>query len=51
MVSIEEKIAVVQCYIHHKKNIEVKINYPQNIRQLALLDKAYLIAVKHLKNA
>ena len=50
MVGILEKIALVQCYIHHKKNIEVNINPPSNINDVFLLEKAYSVAQNYFSN-
>lgn len=44
-------IALVQCYIHHKKGVEVDIVPPRNGREYVLLRKAYDIAVKFLRTA
>jgi len=46
---IKNKIATVQCYIHHVKNIEVDITPPTNVRQQMLLDEAYLTARKYFQ--
>ena len=45
----EEMIALVQCYIHHKKGVEVNIVPPRNGRQYLLLRGAYDIAVKFFR--
>lgn len=45
--SIEEMIAIVQIYIHHRKNVEVQIEIKTQ-RDLALLTKAYGIALNWL---
>ena len=37
-------IAIVEIYIHIRKNKEVKINPPTNIRGLMILSKAYQYA-------
>ena len=47
MTSIEEMIAIVQVYIHHRKNKEVQIKI-ENARDVILLTKAYNIAIKWL---
>lgn len=47
--SLFEKIALVQCYIHHKKNVEINIQPPSNLRQLKLLDIAYKEAKNYFK--
>jgi len=43
-------IATIQCYIHHKKNIEVVINLPRNIGEINKMQKMYLIASAYLKS-
>jgi len=43
-------IATIQCYIHHKKNIEVVINLPRNIGEINKMQKMYLIASDYLKS-
>ena len=40
---VEQMIATVQIYIHHRKNVEVNIQIRNN-RDLLLLTKAYNIA-------
>ena len=40
MNNVKEMIATVQMYIHHRKNIEVKIDI-RNTRDLFLLTQAY----------
>jgi hypothetical protein len=47
MNSIEQMIATVQIYIHHRKDVEVKINI-RNLQDVAKLTRAYNIAVKWL---
>lgn len=49
MISIIEKIALVQCYIHHKKNVEVVINPPTTLREIHLLNSAYKTAKEYFK--
>jgi len=44
MSSVQEMIAIVQIYIHHRKNKEVQIAFPNTPRRMALLLKAYDIA-------
>jgi len=44
-----EIIAVIQCYIHHIKNIEVVINLPRNIGEIKKMQKMYLVADEYLK--
>jgi len=43
MKSIDEMIAIVQMYIHHRKDVEVKIAI-RNQRDLILLTRAYNIS-------
>jgi hypothetical protein len=47
MNTIEEMICIVQLYIHHRKEKEVQISI-NNTRDLFLLNKAYVIALKWL---
>jgi len=49
MQSVEQMIAIVQIYIHHRKNEEVKISPPTNNRQMLKLIKAYNIATVWLE--
>jgi len=42
-------IATIQCYIHHKKNVEVVINLPRNIGEIRKMQEMYLIASAYLK--
>ena len=50
MNEIKQMIALVQCYIHHKKGIEVEINLNQfnNPINVLLLRQAYEVAIKNL---
>jgi hypothetical protein len=45
---IRERIAVVQCYIKHMKDIDINIRYPHTLRDKTLLNKAYEVAINHL---
>jgi hypothetical protein len=47
--SIEEMIAIVQIYIHHRKGKEVKIAIT-SARDIMLLTKAHSIALNWLNN-
>ena len=49
MTTISEMIAVVQMYIHHRKDVEVQI-YIRDLRDVALLTEAYQIATEWLTN-
>lgn len=49
MATIEEMIATVQIYIHHRKNKEVQIKI-RTQRDLILLTRAYTIALTWLNN-
>jgi sulfur relay (sulfurtransferase) DsrF/TusC family protein len=49
MSSVQEMIAVVQLYIHHRKNLEVNI-YIRNSRDMFKLIKAYEIAKVWMSN-
>jgi hypothetical protein len=44
-----QMISVIQCYIHHKKNIEVKINLPRNIGEIKIMQTMYEIANQYFK--
>ena len=41
-------IAVIQCYIHHRKGIEVGINLPRNIGEIKKMQEMYMIANAYL---
>ena len=41
-------IAIVQCYIHHVKNIQVNIQEPRNQHEQELLHIAFRVATKYL---
>lgn len=45
-----EIIAKIQCYIHHKKDIEVAIQLPANIGQIKKMKQMYAIASEYLKS-
>jgi hypothetical protein len=45
-----EMIATIQCYIHHKKNVEIDIALPANIGQIKKMQKMYAIANEYLKS-
>jgi len=47
--SVEEMIAIVQIYIHHRKGKEVQIEI-RNARDIMLLTKAHSIALNWLNN-
>lgn len=42
-------IAVIQCYIHHVKGVEVVINLPRNIGEIKKMQQMYKIAQEYLK--
>lgn len=42
-------IAVIQCYIHHIKNVEVVINLPINIGEIKKMQQMYKIASNYLQ--
>lgn len=48
MATVNEMIAVVQMYIHHRKDVEVKIAI-RDFSDIAKLTMAYDIAVKWLR--
>jgi len=43
-------ISVIQCYIHHKKEIEVGIDLPINVGQIKKMQQMYLIAAAYLNS-
>ena len=43
-----QQIALVQCYIHHLKDVEVNIAFPHSLRDKQLLYKAATIAQTYL---
>jgi len=45
-----QMIAAIQCYIHHKKNVEVNIALPTNIGQIKKMQQMYLIANEYLNS-
>ena len=45
-----EIIAVIQCYIHHVKGIEVAINLPRNIGEIKKMQQMYLVASAYLNS-
>ena len=47
---VSQMIAILQIYIHHRKDVEVNISIPTNARQMLLLQKAYSEAVEWLEN-
>lgn len=47
-ITIEEKIAVVEVYIHHKTDKQIRVS-PRNIN-LGLLNKAYDVAINWMNN-
>ena len=50
MISTAYKIAVVQCYIHHLKGVEVDIIIPQTFDEAIKLEKAYKVAKSYFEN-
>ncbi len=48
-MSYGQIIAVIQCYIHHVKNVEVVINLPRNIGEIKKMQQMYLIAEAYLR--
>lgn len=48
-MSYGQMIAVIQCYIHHVKNVEVQINLPRNIGEIKKMQQMYLIAENYLR--
>lgn len=49
IASVEEMIATVQIYIHHRKDKEVNVKI-RNGRDLILLQRAYSTALNWLNN-
>ena len=49
MRNVEEMIAIVQMYIHHRKDVEVQIKL-RNLEDIAKLTMAYNIASEWLTN-
>lgn len=49
-IPITVKIKVVQDYIYEKKSKSVKIEYPRDMRQLDMLNFAYMIAYKNYQD-
>jgi len=45
-----QMIAAIQCYIHHKKNVEVSINLPRNIGEIHKMQQMYSIAAAYLNS-
>jgi hypothetical protein len=45
-----EMIATIQCYIHHKKDVEIDIALPANIGQIKKMKAMYAIANEYLKS-
>jgi hypothetical protein len=43
-----EIIATIQCYIHHKKNVQVVINLPRNIGEIKKMQEMYKVASAYL---
>jgi len=48
MIRDMQKVALVQCYIHHATGKEVSISQPINARQKMLLNKAIVVAQQNL---
>jgi hypothetical protein len=49
-IPITAKIKLIQDYIYHKKGTSVKIVYPIDMRQLDMLNYAYMIAYKNYQD-
>lgn len=45
-----QMIAMIQCYIHHVKNVEVLINLPRNVGEIRKMQQMYNIAVEYLNS-
>ncbi len=48
-MSYGQMIAVIQCYIHHVKGVEVVINLPRNIGEIKKMQQMYKIAQEYLQ--
>jgi len=48
MINTLEKIAMVQCYIHHMKGVDVDIEVPRTINHMMLLDQAFIVARNYI---
>lgn len=48
-MSYGQIIAVIQCYIHHVKGVEVVINLPRNIGEIKKMQQMYKIAQEYLQ--
>jgi hypothetical protein len=49
-MSYGQIIAIIQCYIHHVKDIEVVINLPRNVGEIKKMQQMYLIASAYLNS-
>lgn len=47
MLDNKQMIATLECYIHHRKNKEVRIAQPKTPQQYLLLTKAYEHCIKY----
>ena len=47
-MSYGEIISVIQCYIHHVKDIQVVINLPRNIGEIRKMQEMYKTASAYL---
>jgi hypothetical protein len=43
------QISVIQCYIHHVKNVQVNINPPRNVGEIKKMQQMYLVASNYLR--
>jgi len=48
-LGIMRQVAIIQCYIHHIKGVEVQIDIPRTRHEITLLKKALQVANKYLK--
>ena len=48
-MTYQQMIAVIQCYIHHRKNVEVQINLPRNIGEIKKMQLMYKVAEQYLR--
>ncbi len=45
-----EIIAKIQLYIHHVKNVEIKINLPRNVGEIKKMQAMYKVADEYFKS-
>lgn len=40
-MTIQKQVAILQCYIHHMKGIEIQVKYPTSVYDRSMLAIAY----------